>query len=176
MKKLLLSLILFIPFVIGGCSSAEQLASKYTGNMHLKTGGVDYKLFASNFYVKDGVTYVAASNGDRTITIKFKGTTPGTYPLGVATSLENVASIASSGLGAILDAENILMHVPTEEYKSTYLSLTGNLVITEYSENRIVGTFTGIGINKDLLSLQGILNILINNSMDFNGTFTSVKL
>lgn len=176
MKKLLILTALLIPFFFGGCSSAERLASKYTGSMELRTGGMEQKLFASNFYIKNGITYIAASNGDRTITIKFKGTDAGIYPLGVATSLENVASIASSGLGTILDAENILMHVPTEAYKSSYVSLTGNLVITEFSKNRIVGSFTGIGINKDLLSVQGILNILINNSMDFSGAFTSVKL
>ncbi|MBP1630592.1 MAG: hypothetical protein H6Q15_1485 [Bacteroidetes bacterium] len=176
MKKLLLSLILIVPLLFSGCSSTQKLMDKYTGNMSLKTGGQEYKLYASNFYIKDGKTYVVASNGDRTITISFKGTTPGVYPLGMATNLQDIAALASKGLGGILDADNALMHVPTEAYKSTYLSLTGNLVITEYTSGKIVGTFSGVGINKDLLSVQGILNILINNSMDFSGSFSAVKL
>lgn len=176
MKRTLLALFIALPLVFSSCGALDSFKSKYTGNMHLITGGSDFKLFASNYYVKDGVTYIAASDGERTITIKFKGTTPGTYSLGVAASLENVASIASSGLNSILNAENILMHIPTNEYMSSYMSLTGKVVITEYSDKRIVGTFHGIGINKDQLSVQGILNILIDNSMDFSGGFTSVKL
>lgn len=162
------------PFFFSSCQEAVE---EVTGKMDLTINGEAHSFPMATFVRVGDYTTITSTDVSNTVTIAFKGNSKGTYALGVGTDLLNaIVNIKESGV-SISSAENALLFFPTSNSNNAFASLFGNLTISEYSSDKITGTFTGAGISKDLL--EGIVGdqidtIITGNNKMFAGTFTAV--
>lgn len=168
MKKIILSLMLLAPFFFSSCEEAKEL----TGAMEFTIGDESYTFPAATFIQKDGRTTITTTDVENTATITFKGVTTTKYALGVGTDIID----AIANIGNIDKAENVFIFFPTGGVNDSYISLYGSLVITEYTDKKIVGTFTGVGITKeDAAQVAGFEDIIMAKKKEFKGSFTAKK-
>ena len=168
MKKIILSLMLLAPFFFSSCEEAKEL----TGAMEFTIGDQSYEFPVATFVKKDGRTTITTTNVENTATITFKGVTTTKYALGVGTDIID----AIANIGNIDKAENVFIFFPTGGVNDSYISLYGSLVITEYTDKKIVGTFTGVGITKeDAAQVAGFEDIIMAKKKEFKGSFTAKK-
>lgn len=160
---------LLTPFFFSACQDVEEV----TGKMDLTINGEAHSFPMATFVRVGDYTTITSTNVSNSVTIAFKGNSKGTYALGVGTDLLSaIAHVAN-----ISNAENALLYFPISNSNDAFASLFGNLIISEYSSDKITGSFTGVGISKDLL--EGItgsqIDTIINgNNKSFAGTFTAV--
>lgn len=166
MKKIILSLMLLAPFFFSSCEEAKEL----TGAMEFTIGDESYEFPVATFVKKDGRTTITTTNVENTATISFKGITTTKYALGVGSNLEEVIL----NIGNLDKAENVFIFFPTGGINDSYISLYGSLIITEYTDKKIVGTFAGVGITKeDAAQVEEFEDIIKAKKKDFSGTFTA---
>lgn len=162
------------PFFFSSCQEAVE---EVTGKMDLTINGEAHSFPMATFVRVGDYTTITSTDVSNTVTIAFKGNSKGTYALGIGTDLINaIINIKEHGV-SISSAENALLFFPTSNSNDAFASLFGNLTISEYSSDKITGTFTGAGINKNLL--EGIAvdqfdTIILQNNKMFAGTFTAV--
>jgi hypothetical protein len=170
MKKIILFFMLLTPFFFFGCQDAVE---EVTGKMDVTINGEAHSFPMATFVRVGDYTTITSTNVSNTVTIAFKGSSKGTYELGVGTDL--LTAIAN--ISHINSAENALLYFPISNSDDAFASLFGNLTISEYSTDKITGSFSGTGISKNLLEgitgsqIDTIVNL--NNKM-FAGTFTAV--
>lgn len=167
MKKIILALMLLTPFFFSSCEEAEEL----TGAMEFTIGDKSYSFPITTFLRKGEQTIITSTELTNSATIIFKGDTSGNYPLGVGANLEE----ALRNLIELKDPENIFIYYPTGNIDDSYISLYGSLVITEYTDKKITGTFVGFGVKKDI-ALSGVEDIITAENKAFAGAFTAIAV
>jgi hypothetical protein len=164
MKKIILLLMLITPIFFSACEDAEEL----TGTMEFTIGDKTYDFPVATFIKQDGKTIVTSTEVSNSATIVFAGITPKTYPLGVGANLEE----ALQNLLGLENPDNAFIYYPTGNADSAYISLYGTLQVTEYTDSKVVGTFSGYGITKEV-ALGGVTDIITSQKKPFSGTFTA---
>lgn len=169
MKKIILFFMILTPFFFFGCKDVEEV----TGKMDITINGEAHSFPMATFVRVGDYTTITSTNVSNTVTIAFKGSSRGTYALGVGTDL--LTAIAN--ISHIDNAENALLYFPINNSNDAFASLFGTLTISEYSSDKITGSFTGYGISKNLL--EGItgsqIDTIVNqNNKMFAGTFSAV--
>lgn len=165
---------LLTPFFFFGC---QEAAEEVTGKMDVTINGEAHSFPMATFVRVGDYTTITSTNVSNTVTIAFKGNSRGTYRLGIGTDLLSaIENIMLNGV-SISSAENALLFFPTSNSNDAFASLFGTLTISEYSSDKITGSFTGAGISKNLL--EGITGaqidtIITGNNKMFSGSFTAV--
>lgn len=158
---------LLTPFFFSACEDTEEL----TGKIDLTINGEVYSFPIATFVKSGDYTTVTSTNVSKSVSIVFKGKTNGNYTLGIGTNLLD----AISNISEITDIydKNVVIYYPTGQSDDAFVSLYGNLSISEYSADKIIGTFSGKGITKDKITSGIDSTIIVSNYKDFSGTFTA---
>ncbi|HBN06615.1 MAG TPA: hypothetical protein DD434_12635 [Bacteroidales bacterium] len=163
MKKFFLYLMLIAPIFFSACEGSEEI----TGKFEFTIDGTSYSFPLATFIKRDGKTIVTSTDVSNTGTIVFSGTSTGNYTLGLGSNLAD----ALLNLNQVTDPnKNLFLYYKTEESDSAFFSLFGNLNITEYTSEKVVGTFTGQGLTKATV-MGGDTNAIIAQVKPFTGTF-----
>ena len=165
MKKFFLYLMLIAPIFFSACEGSEEI----TGKFEFTIDGTSYSFPLATFIKRDGKTIVTSTDVSNTGTVVFSGTSTGTYTLGLGASLP-LALLNLNGIES--PTNNLFLYYKTEESDSAFFSLFGNLNITEYSSDKVVGTFSGQGLTKATI-MGGDTNAIIAQVKPFSGTFTA---
>lgn len=164
MKKIILSLMLLAPFFFSGCQEAAEL----TGSMELTIGNETHSFPVATFLVQGDRTIITSTDVANSATIIFKGKTAKTYSLGIGANLEEVLA----NLNSLDNAENVIIYYPTGAVDDSYISIYGTLQVTEYTDKKVVGTFTGFGITKKQAT-EGVVDIITSQKKAITGKFTA---
>ena len=159
---------LLTPLFFFSCENTEEV----TGKVEATIGGKQHTFPMATFTKQGDKTIIASTDVGmaNSVSIAFKPTTikTGTYTLGVGTDLLT----ALANIGSIGSAENIFLYYPTGDADQAFVSIFGVLNITEYSADKIVGTFSGTGVTK---SIANGLNFdtITKYAQPFAGSFTA---
>lgn len=174
MKKIILFFMLLTPFFFSACEDVEEV----TGKMDLTINGENFS-FPMSTFVKSGdyTTITSTDDGSKSISIIFKGKTTGNYTLGLGKNLIDVLDTIfhmnnPNDIYNIYD-KNVVIYYPTGNSDEAFVSLFGTLTISEYSSDKITGTFSGKGLTKDKITTSIDSTIIVGNYKDFSGTFTA---
>ncbi|MDD2530484.1 MAG: hypothetical protein PHN41_04575 [Bacteroidales bacterium] len=165
MKKLFLYLMLVAPIFFSACEGSEEI----TGKFEFTIDGKAYTFPLATFVQRDGKTIVTTTDVSNTGTVVFNGIETGNYRLGLGANLPE-ALLNLNGIGS--STNNLFLYYKTEESDSAFFSLFGTLNVTEYSAEKVVGTFSGQGLTKATI-MGGDTNAIISQVRPFSGSFTA---
>lgn len=156
---------LIAPIFFSACQGSEEI----TGKFEFTIDGKTYSFPLATFIQKDGKTIITSTDVSNTGTIIFNGTKTGNYTLGLGSNLAD----ALLNLNQVTNPnKNLFLYYKTESSDSAFFSLFGNLSITEYTDEKVVGTFTGQGLTKATI-VGGDTTAIISQAKPFTGTFTA---
>jgi len=162
------------PFFFSACEDVEDI----TGKVDLTINGENFS-FPMATFVKSGdyTTITSTDDGSKSISIIFKGKTTGNYTLGLGNNLIDVLDTIAhmdplTDIYKIYD-KDVVIYYPTGDSDEAFVSLFGTLTISEYTSDKITGTFSGKGLTKDKITSGIDTAIILSNYKDFSGTFTA---
>ncbi len=168
MKKIILFFMLLTPFFFSACENVEDV----TGKVDLTINGENFSFPMATFVKSGDYTTITSTDVSNTVSIVFKGKTKGNYTLGIGTDLLD-AILHIDSIDNIYD-KNVVIYYPTGNADNAFVSLYGNLTISEYTSDKITGTFSGKGLTKDIITSGNVdSTIIVGNYKDFSGTFTA---
>lgn len=159
---------LIAPIFFSACEGSEEI----TGKFEFTIDGKAYSFPVATFIQRDDQTIVTSTDVANTCSVVFQGTEAGTYTMGLGANmyeaLLNLTSVNSPN-------NNLFLYFPTEDKDSAFFSLFGSLQITEYSSDKVVGTFSGQGLRKS--TIVGGDTVEIHSQVrPFSGAFTAKTL
>lgn len=167
MKKIILFFMLLTPFFFSACENVEDV----TGKIDLTINGEKFSFPMATFAKSGDYTTITSTDVSNTVSIIFKGKTTGNYTLGIGTDLlDAILHIDSINN---LNNKNVVIYYPTGQSDDAFVSLYGNLTISEYTSDKITGTFSGKGLSKDVILSGNVDSIVRANCKDYSGTFTA---
>ena len=167
MKKIILSLMLLMPLFFSSCEEAKEL----TGAMEFTIGDKSYSFPVATFIKQGDKTIITSTELTSTATLVFNGQTTKKYSLGIGANLEEVLL----NLNQLDNAENVFIYFPTGGINDSQISLFGSLEITEYTDKKVVGTFTGYCVTKEIAT-GGVEDLITAENKKFVGTFTAIAV
>ena len=158
---------LLAPIFFSACEETEEI----TGNIELTINGQVHSFPIATFVKTGDYTTITSTNISNTVSVIFKGKTKGNYTLGIGKDLID-ALLNINQITNVTD-KNVVVYYPTGESENAFIALMGNLTISEYSADKIVGAFSGKGITKDKITAGIDSTFIVSNYEDFAGTFVA---
>src|SRR5574344_1999518 len=176
MKRVFLFLTLLLPFFFFSCEEEDT-----SGEMSATVKSSSYSYKTSTFLKKDGKTYITATQGTNTVTIVIDTTVlkAGNYTLGFYNNVTDVADLQGY-LTTFLLPKNLanksmfFFYPKSEGTSGEYLSLFGTLKLTNVTETKLEGEFSGLGMEKSIMpTLPQDTTAFKNALTPFSGKFTA---